>query len=170
MPGRKTMILTTILLLFVVQLQAQKSRQMANYIYSFIKYVEWPKEYLEGNFVIGIYGDVESASDLEKLITGRKINSQPVILKKFTHPDEISRCHMIVISARNDKAIESIIEKIKPYNTLIITEKPGLTKKGPGICLTLKSGRLSFELNKANIIKKGLNIDHQLNLMASVTY
>lgn len=142
---------------------------MASYIYSFTKYVEWPKEYLEGNFVIGIYGDAESTSDLEKLVGGRKINNQPVIFKKFTQSNEISRCHMVVISAKTDEAIESIVEKFKPYNTLIITEKPGLTKKGPGICLNSNSGRLSFELNKTNIIKKGLNIDYQLNLMASVT-
>lgn len=164
------MIIATVFLFFVLQLQAQNTRRMASYIVSFPQYVEWPKEYQEGNFMIGIYGESENAAELEKLVFGRKINNQAVIIKIFKHPDEITRCHMVIISAQTSDAVETIVEKFKPYNTLIITEKSGLTKKGPGISLISTSGRLSFELNKTNIINKGLNIDNEFHLMALVTY
>lgn len=161
MQDRKILIVTTLILFLSLQLKAQDTKLMASYIYSFTQYMEWPMEYQDGDFIIGIYGKSDITNDLEKLVADRKINNQPVVIKKFTSLEEITRCHVVLVSVKSDNDISSIIEKFKPYNTLIITEKSGITKNGPGISLITKDGKLSFELNKVNIKNKGLNIDNE---------
>ena len=170
MQGRKLAIISTFLLFLIPQLEAQDSKLMASYIYSFTQYVEWPSRYQDGEFIIGIYGESDISGDLEKLIFNRKIKNQQVIIKRFSSPDEITRCHVAVISSKSWDDMERIVDKLKPYNTLIITKNSGCSKRGPGIGLITKDGKLSFELNRTNILSKGMYIDNQINLMATTVF
>ena len=62
--------------------------------------------------------------------------------------------------------ISSVVSKVKPHSTLIITAKQGLVEKGAGINFIVKNNRQKFELNKKNVEKYKLKINSNLEALA----
>ena len=51
---------------------AQKEKYHSIFIYNFSKYVKWPNEKSNGEFVIGVYGSSEIVEDLKVMAESKK--------------------------------------------------------------------------------------------------
>jgi hypothetical protein len=146
---------------------AQDAKGMANYIYNFIKFIDWPVSAQKGEFVIGVVGETAVYKELEKIVNGRKAYNQPIILKKFTDPSSIGACHVIFVPDNYSEKINCLLSKTKINHTLIICEKSGMVKKGSCISFAMQDLKLTYEVNRTNIENSGLYIDNKLELLAS---
>ncbi|MCI5057488.1 MAG: YfiR family protein [Flavobacteriales bacterium] len=142
------------------------ARIQAMFVYNFTKYIEWPSDYKQGNFVIGVIGISPVLSELEKMAKTKKAVNQPIEVKRFSKVSEIEKCHMLIVSNNNAGNLSACLDKVRNYSTLVITEREGLARQGSGINFIIKDSKQKFELNKNNVTKKDLKVSKSLESLA----
>lgn len=140
----------------------------AMFVYNFTKYIEWPQNYKDGNFVIGILGNSSLFSELNSMANSKKAGAQSFEIKNFSSASSVSKCHMLIIASDITSGFSDALSKIKNNSTLIITEKPGLAKQGSAINFVVQNNKQAFELNKANLEKYDLKVSSNLLALAIV--
>jgi hypothetical protein len=138
------------------------------FIYNFTKYIEWPKNYRQGNFVVGILGESSLYKELENMSKTKKVANQDIELVKFNDSKEISNCHILIIPPNKSDELSNAIKQVKKNSTLIITEKEGLTKEGAAINFIVQTNKQKFELSKSNVEKYNLKVNSSLESLAIV--
>lgn len=149
------------------QSEEANAKIKAIYIYNFTKYIEWPENYKQGNFVVGVYGNNSALlSELNKMASSKTVGSQKFEIKSLTSSAEAAQCHIVFVQPDNSTQLPEIVSKIKSKSTLIVTDKPGLTAKGAGINFVIVENKQRIELNKPNIEKYKLKVASALVEMA----
>ena len=152
---------TFLILIFAIlfnntTITAQDAKFQSLIIYNFTKLLDWPDK--SGDFVVEVVGNPELAKELSDFTHNRKVNGvQNIVVKKVT-PAELTNAQIIVVGLSYSDKLNDIIAKAGERNTLIVTEKSGLTKKGAGISLTKDKGTWHFQYNEDNIKKYGLKV------------
>jgi hypothetical protein len=162
------LILVTMLILnsgFKVEVDTN-SKMKAIFIMNFTKLIEWPSSYREGNFVVGVIGESPLYTELIKMAKTKKVANQSLEIQKFDAVGDISKCHILYVSKNKSNDISSVVSKVKPNSTLIITAKQGLVDRGSGINFVVKNSRQKFELNKKNVENKKLKVSANLESLA----
>lgn len=129
------------------------ARIKAVFIYNFAKYIEWPKSYREGAFVVGVVGNAPLYDNLSKMSLTKKVASQTLRVKKYNSISDVDKCHILFIAKNSNQNFNEVVKKMKNNSTLIVTEQPGMVNKGAGINFVVRNNRQKFELNKANVEK-----------------
>jgi hypothetical protein len=142
------------------------SKMKAIFIMNFTKLIEWPVSYREGNFVVGVIGDSPLYTELTKMAKTKKVANQSLEIKKFPAVQDIKKCHILFVSENKSQHITSVVKKVKPNSTLIITSKQGLVDRGSGINFIVKNNRQKFELNKKNVESYSLKVSSNLEALA----
>lgn len=143
------------------------SKIKATFIYNFTKYIAWPDKYKEGNFVIGVLGTTSFYNDLTALLSTKTVGSQKFEIKSFSSAESVTGvCHVVFIPAEYSNMLPTLMTKLKGKSTLIITEKPGLTKQGACINFVVDNNKQRFELSKTNIEKFNLKVSTTLEALA----
>jgi hypothetical protein len=146
--------------------QTDIARAQALFIYNFSRLIEWPANYKTGPFVIGVVGSSPILSQLQAFTTGKQVGSQPISIKNFNSPAEISTCHILFIPFSETKNLAAIMPHLSGKSTLIITEKNGSIELGAGINFVVVGDKLKFELSPANVSSKDIKLSSKLNEMA----
>lgn len=145
---------------------AQKEKYHSMFIYNISKYVKWPEAREFGKFVIGVLGTSAIQKDLISMAVTRKVNGMSIEIKQFNIVSEISDCHILYVSASESGLLDQVLLKMKSKPVLIITDKPGLAKKGAAINFVEVEGKVKFELNQKNAEVQGLKVAGSLASLA----
>ena len=167
---KKILFLLGVLLLpLTMNGQNEVAKYKSIFTLSFIRYIGWPEEVKQGDFVIGVLKDKTVANWLRDLSKGKKFGYQNVVIKEFKSVDDVTNCQVLYVSdmINMSKHGDKIVEKVGGKNTLIITEKDGATKYGGMINFVIKDEKLKFEIKKDNASKFGLPISSKLSAMNS---
>ena len=162
------LFISIITLLIFTGTFAQSEKLQTVFIYNFTKHIEWPQNMRSGDFIIGVIGNSPITDELETLAKSRKVGNQPIVVKKYRDTDEIGSCHILYIPPGRSGDIGSIINQVKGYNTLIITDKKGLANAGAAINFVVDGSKQKFELKKSNATKYGLKVSSDLERLAIV--
>ena len=109
------------------------AKMKAVFVYNFTRYIDWPEEYKQGNFVIGLLGETPISEELGKVAATKKAVNQTIEVKNFDSIGNISECHILYVSSNNSADLAAALQKTKGRSTLVITEQDGLAAKGAGI-------------------------------------
>ena len=138
------------------------------YIYNFTKYLEWPEDYKEGNFVIGFIGSNTSLlTELSKMAGTKQVGNQAIQIRNISSIDNSDKFNIIYILTEKSVQLSEVLSKMKGKSTLIITDKPGLAKQGACINFVVVDSKQKIELNKTNIAKSNLKVATTLVTMAT---
>jgi hypothetical protein len=165
-------ILFSVALLFVslfdVCAQDVNSKIKSIFIYNFTKYIEWPANQKQGDFVIGILGNSNPGlvKELEKMASLSKIGGRNFSIKVYNNVDEIGKCQLLFVIADKSNLLSAAVQKVSKNNTLVIGENSGLIKKGAVINFVYQENKQKFELSKINAEKSGLLVSSSLINMA----
>ena len=159
---RALILLVLLMLIFVSTTSAQNNKYKQAFLYNFLKYTNWPVNYLPERYEIGILGTVAFHKDIKNIIEKKGLLDRPVIVKKIRSAYAIPECHILFISRAESKYIKIILKQIKNKPILIITEKPGLEKQGADINFITKNNEFAYYLNKNSIEKKRMKINDRL--------
>jgi hypothetical protein len=140
----------------------------ALFIYNFTRYIQWPSNNSQ-EFVIGILGKSNIYNELKTLVSNKKVGTSTIVVKQFASAAEIGKCQILFISNEVSSQVPQLAAELQKKNTLLITERSGLSRKGAGICFALEDGKQKFEISKANVEKTGLMINNQLIDMGILT-
>lgn len=134
-------------------------------IYNFVKYIQWPGDNSQ-DFVIGVIGNEEVYNTLKGWYDGKVRGNKKFVIKNFASADQVQDCHIIYVANEASGQFDQIKGKVDTKSTLLITDKPGLGKKGSGINFKTVNSKLAFELNQQVIEKSNLKVSSQLTAMA----
>jgi len=163
-------ILILNLLPFSTFAQTEIARAQALFIYNFSRLIEWPPNYKTGPFVIGVLGTGAISEQLKTFTTGKQVGTQPITVKNYGSPEEISTCHILFIPFSETKYMARILSQIASKSTLIITEKNAAIAEGSAINFVVIGDKLKFELSPNNAIKYNIKLSSKLNEMAYKVY
>ncbi|MBL7882850.1 MAG: YfiR family protein [Bacteroidia bacterium] len=139
----------------------------AIYIYNFTKYIEWPDDYKQGNFVVGVIGNSAALlGELNKMASTKTVGAQKFEIKSISSIGDVAQCHIVYILNESSAQLPDVIGKTKGKSALIVTDKDGLATKGSAINFVIVENKQKIELNKSNIEKYKLKVAAQLVEMA----
>ncbi len=142
--------------------QTNEFEKHANIIYLITRYFEWPASVQYGNFVIGIYGDVNAFETFDRMIVYKKVGNQNIKIRKVTDYDQMNGCHLIFVANVNTVALDKIISLTKKTSTIVITQETNYLSKGSCLNFKVENDKLKIELNSAEILKRNIKIDSEL--------
>ncbi len=125
----------------------------AAFLYSFGRYVEWPKDAFEewsGAFVLGIYGEDPFGQVLDRIAQSKTIQGHRIIIQRMATIEELQPCHILFVSHSVPLEQQNmIIHKIRndDKTTLLVGEVPGFAERGGMINFYLEGGTVRFEIN-----------------------
>jgi hypothetical protein len=135
-------------------------------LFNFVKYVQWPNETEAGEFVVGVMGDENVFSTLQKWYDGKPKGSKKYVIKKLTSAEEASTCQVVYVGKSKNREFEAIKTSTTGKSILTITDGNGLGQKGSCINFKVIDGKLKFELNQATVTSSNLKVSTQLSSMA----
>ena len=139
----------------------------ALYLYNFAISIDWPKEFKNGDFVIGVYGNSKVYDELVKKYKGKPIGAQTIKIKKFTSSSSISKCHMLFVDRDKSSEISSLSKKLKPYSTLIVSEYSNSLNSGAIINFVVKNNKQTYDISKRNAKQYKLVVSSKLIELAN---
>ncbi len=160
--------ISTIIFMASTSLMAQDKKFHSVFIYNFTKYIEWPSNYSNGEFIIGVLGKSDITANLEQMATIKTVGNQKMVVKVFNSVDQIGKCNMLFIPATQSDQIDNVKSRLLNSATLIISEKNGLGKRGSGINFIVENGRWRFELNRSVVENQNLKVSSELDKLAIV--
>ena len=169
---KKIFLVMMIAGLFVTASNAQTgiAKAQAMFIYNFSRLIEWPASYKTGSFVIGVLGTGEIINELEAYTVGKRVGSQPIVVKQYREPAEVDKCHILFVTFSKTKVIGEVVNQLRNKSTLLITEKNGAVEEGSAINFVLVGDRLKFEISQGNATKYGIKYSSKLTEMAFKSY
>src|SRR5690554_259550 len=166
---KKIYVLLLLLMLPMASMVAQEAKLKAVFTLNFIRYIGWPDQSLQGDFVIGVVRNREVADWIRDQSAGKKFGFQDIVVREYRNIEEIEACQVIFVSSainiRNSS--EVLIEKARQTNSLIVSEAEGATAHGAAINFVIRDGVLKFELHKGNAAWMGLQFSSRLEGMAA---
>lgn len=147
---------------------SQDEKYKALFIYNFTKHIEWPESMKSGDFVIGVVNEKNIYNNLLNIAQGKKAGNQNIVIKQFDSPEDIGNCHILFVStsSSNNKNLEAVLQNTSKTNTLLVTERNGLAKKGACINFVIQNSKIKFELNKNTLMAQNLKVSSYLENLA----
>lgn len=159
-------VLIAILLAAPAYTQTTIPKAQSLFIYNFSRLIEWPANYRTGDFIIGILGTAEVASELEAYTKGKKVGAQNIQVIRYKTPAEIQQCHILFIPFVRTKQLPEVLSVLGSKSTLIITEKNGALDEGAAINFVIQEDKMKFELRAENANKHGIKFSAKLQEMS----
>lgn len=134
----------------------------ALYIYNFAKNIGWPEIDNSKDLVITIISNNTLSGELNKLAQTRKVGNRKVIVKDVATIAEVAKSDIIYLDASKAGQIGQLVNSQQGNRVLIISDKGGHCANGAGISFITEGEKLKYEISKANIEKRGLDVSLQL--------
>ena len=138
----------------------------AVFIYNFTKYIEWPGNDISDSFEIAIIGESEITIPLKEIAKKKLVNNRKIKIVVYQDVRDINMCHILFISASENKRLHDILQKVKNTNILTISDSMGFAEEGVAFNFVIDDGKLKFEINSNVINKTGLQVSSQLLKLA----
>ena len=139
------------------------------FIYNFAKYVEWPVEMRDGDFVIGILGNYPTLhSELSVMAQTKTRGNQSFKITSYNSIGDVGKCHILFVEAGLSGQLSEVVSLNTVKNTLIVGDGAGLAAEGAGISFYDSQNKQKMEVNPANVEKYNLKISSQLLALARV--
>ncbi|MCQ2374468.1 MAG: YfiR family protein [Salinivirgaceae bacterium] len=134
----------------------------ALYIYNFAKNIGWPEIDNSKDLVVTVISNSTLSGELKKLAQTRKIGSRNVSIKDAATIAEVTKSDIIYLDASKAGQIGQLVNSQQGNRVLIISDKGGHCANGAGISFVTEGEKLKYEISKANIEKRGLDVSSQL--------
>lgn len=159
---RKLLAMLFILFSCSLSVNAQNEKFKALFLYNFIKNVEWPSAYTQGDLIIGVLGNNAITKELETVASSQKAGNQSMKVKTFASVEEIKNCHVIYVCPNKSNQISQLTAKLSGAKTLIVTDSREGIQQGAGINFITDGDKLKFEISKQHIEQRGLKVSASL--------
>ena len=148
--------------------QAQKVRAATAFKLS--KYVEWPKEALEGKteFVVGVVANDDMSEALEAAFGDKTMSDLPVTLKKVESLDDLKSCNLVYFDEPTED--EDYLEVLHTEPILSYGDGEKFAEKSGVVGLFEHGNKIRFNINLRAAREVGLTISSKVLELASQVY
>jgi hypothetical protein len=138
--------------------EAQNEKFKALFMYNFTKYLEWPSNKNDGDFIITVVGESPIVKELNIIAQKKQIGFQNLKVEQVHSASEISSSHIVYVSSESTNMLNAVLSRLSKQNTLLITDKKGSIGKGAGINYIVQGGKQKFEISESNIASSGIKV------------
>jgi hypothetical protein len=143
----------------------------AVYLYSFGRYVEWPKTSFAATkapFVVGILGEDLFGGALDEIAKKRTSQGRKIVIKRFATPEAYkSPCHILFVSRSLTADHQAaVIAKTSGKPVFVVGETPGFAEHGGTANFIADGDRISIEINVDSTRRAQLRVDARLLALA----
>jgi hypothetical protein len=139
------------------------------YVYKFSQLTQWQVQKSNTDLVIGIAGITPLVPELEQYIKSKNNTlASKIKVIRFASAAIASQCDVLYITKEQIKNTDTYLQKFKNKPVLIITEVPGLIKKGACINLIYEEGSsIKIQMNKTAFANQQIKITPELAKLAN---
>lgn len=136
---------------------------------NFAKGIHWPQVSSEF-FVVGVIEYPPLVPELVKTTANSNIHGRKIKVVNITNMEDIAKCQIVFLPAYKSKLLAKMLEQLPNAPTLIVSNKTDLARKGGGIDLVLREGKLTFDINLKAIEQRGLKISANIKSTGNAVY
>lgn len=144
----------------------------AAFLYNFGRYVQWPAEAFadaEAPFVIGVLGSSPVASNLRPVAQTKKIQERPVLIRQFSDPKEMARCHILFVSADVEPETQAkAVQRCLGQPVLLVGENGDFVQRGGMIDMRIEGNRVRVYVALKAAQREALVVSSKLLQVAQV--
>jgi len=147
--------------------QLSQNQLTSAFIYNFIKQINWPNEAKKQQFVIAVYQDNEQYLALKETnIEQKTVKNKSIQLIFTTSIADTAKADVVVIPHKINSELSAIASKLRQSHSLLVTSNSD-NKRDTMINLVFNQSlnKMTFEVNKSNIIYEGLKVSNTLLLL-----
>lgn len=151
---------------------SKEYRLKAAFLYNFSKFVEWPPHAFpsaESPLVIGVFRANPFGDELEKAVTGRRINGRQIVVMVVSSAAAARQTHLLFVGAGYDSRLAELGDALQGSAVLTVGESEAFSSNGGMITFLLQSDSLRFTINKRPAQRASLKISAQLQKLAAQT-
>jgi hypothetical protein len=139
------------------------------YLYKFSQYLKWTTVKPNDEFTIGVVGVSPIIPALEKYIAAKNVSSAVKYkLLRFSNAQAITDCNIVFVSKEQVGSFDLIVKNLINRQILLVTEVPGLIKRGACVNLISEEGfSIKVQINKSAIEAHGLKISPEFLKIAT---
>ena len=100
------------------------------------------------------------------MASNKKVNGHAIVIKEFKNSSQAQGCHILYVSEGASNQISTVLANTAQNPVLIVSDKPGLAKKGAVINFIEQDGKIKFELNQKMAEARGLKVSGSLTSLA----
>lgn len=138
----------------------------AAFLYTFIKFVEWPNAGVRP-ICVAVLGQDPFGDDLES-IRGKSAKGRSIVIKRYRRVDEVRECDVLFISASERAHLPRILKQLQNSPILTVADQEGFCQAGGMINLVTVRNKINFEINTAAAQRVQLRISSQLLKLAKI--
>jgi hypothetical protein len=143
----------------------------AVFLYNFTQFVEWPASAFSDKqepFVIGVLGEDRFGKYLDETVSGEKISTHPLVVKRFHNVEEVKDCHIIFLSEPMTEDMDKVINYLKGKNILTVSDASEFIKSGGMIKFFNENDKIKIRINLEAAKEANLVISSKLLRLAEV--
>ncbi len=153
-------------------LQLPEYRIKAVFLFNFARFVEWPEAVFDSSdapIVIGVLGPDPFGDELEQIVTGKKINERPLLIRRSDRVTDLLSCQILFISTSVGGSLAHLLPQLEGHHLLTVGESSAFAERGGVVQFTMQANRVRFAFNLDVADREGLKISSKLlRLAASV--
>jgi hypothetical protein len=141
----------------------------AAFILNFANLTVWPDHVFQDSttpFAICLAGTDDTREIFETQYDGLLIANRPVEIRRTSKPDELSGCHVVMITADAIDRLEEFLDAINGSSILTVGETEGFAHKGGIIGFYNEGTRVRFEINQSAAQRAQLRISSRVLRLA----
>jgi hypothetical protein len=142
----------------------------AAFLYNFITFTDWPASAFGGPdspYVIGVLGDDPFGAVLDQIVSGEKIKSRRLVVRRFKTLADIHHCHILFICASEEYRLPEILRWVQGQPVLTVADMPGFAEAGGDIAF-VSGPRLKLVMNPVAIQSGNLAVSSKLLRLAQL--
>jgi PAS domain S-box-containing protein len=150
-----------------IKAQASYSKLKSAFVLKFADNITWNNESEIKTFKIGFFGDdTETFNELRLASKNRTIRNKPIEVLEIKRTSNINDLQLLYVSASEVYRINQIYAEIEKKNILLVTEDcPESQYVMFNLVYNQGSKKVSFEINKANLIIENFTMNTELLLL-----
>ena len=133
---------------FTLKAETKLANAQAMFIFNFLRYVSWPEDIAQNEYLIGVAGDSEVYTALINYTKSREIAGKSIKVIICSNCKDMLTCQLLFIPKSKCSRLSEIVEKLRNSSCLTVFDNcEGLAPSLAAIDLVLTNNRLNYKVN-----------------------
>lgn len=122
----------------------------AVFLFNFAQFVEWPARSFRGTdapLIIGVSGTDPFGAYLDHLVTGERVGTHPLVVRRYRSGEDPTDCHILFVAASETAALGPTIAGLNGRSILTVSDIETFTREGGMVRFVTEGGKIRLRIN-----------------------
>lgn len=159
----KGLALLLLFCLYSTSVWGQNERFKALFLYNFTRYLEWPQEGQQGDFVILVIGQNSAITrELQQIAGKKKVGGRTLVVRETSDASDVSHCNMVYVPSSERSLLPRVVAAASGRPVVVVSDAAGGIAQGAAFNFTEDGGKTQFEVRPSTLEKQGVKVSNSL--------